>query len=344
MNLFRVVTIAVAQTEFDTDLSHGWQHDLVGYAGIIGALIFLLSTDRLLFFFLSGIPDDAGKNETVNVFVSTWNRIFVSSTVIESEKRSLDQKQNRLTKPQSNQHLWFAIVMLIACLLTGLPSYGKWSANFGSTKHFNQSLDLTSVTSSWLDIDHLDGCQLLNFETEQRDVSSQFGEYSNKWTVTDDSRNILHSLDHSFDGWHNLTICYRSIGWRMEKMVHRDHETSGENWPVVYAEFVKPSGEHAYLCFSLFTTAGEFVAPEGEAGITQGLTARLRQLRLDTQQTVQIQTLTSSLVALDQSTLDKLVEDHLTVRTELRKRIQSLAVTSDNTQNGAGEDLGGPQQ
>jgi exosortase len=76
MNVCRVLTIAVAQIQFQQDLTSGWKHDLVGYAAMLLAIPFLLSTDKLILFVFDVVSDDPRKHQKINVLVLAWNWAF----------------------------------------------------------------------------------------------------------------------------------------------------------------------------------------------------------------------------------------------------------------------------
>ena len=76
MNVCRVLTIAVAQIQFQQDLTSGWKHDLVGYAAMLLAIPFLLSTDKLILFVFDIVSDDPRKHQKINVLVLAWNWAF----------------------------------------------------------------------------------------------------------------------------------------------------------------------------------------------------------------------------------------------------------------------------
>ena len=131
MNVFRVIAIAMAQTQLQLDLTSGWKHEAVGYVGILLAICFMLSTDRLLLFFFGGIPDDPMKNTSVNLFVSIWNWLFVTpETYIadsgniagknEHSSRGIASTRSALTRP----YRIAAIAMAIMTALSAIPTWG----------------------------------------------------------------------------------------------------------------------------------------------------------------------------------------------------------------------------
>jgi hypothetical protein len=127
----------------------------------------------------------------------------------------------------------------------------------------------------------------------------------------------------------------------MQKMVLKDAEDAGTPWPVVYAKFLKPTGEHASLCFSLFTVSGEPVQPDGEAGLLDGLKSRIRQAQWGSQQTIQVQSLTESLVAPTQDSIDHLISRHVQVRDLL---LQQVRLSASGESSGTADDQGQANQ
>ncbi len=81
MNVVRVVCIGFAQERLGLNLSHGWPHEVLGYACLTGAILLLLSTDRLLRVVFFPIPvESAGKQR--NPLINAWNRCFREFTAV----------------------------------------------------------------------------------------------------------------------------------------------------------------------------------------------------------------------------------------------------------------------
>ncbi|MEZ6131852.1 MAG: exosortase/archaeosortase family protein [Planctomycetaceae bacterium] len=79
MNVLRICAISVAWSEFQWDLSIGWQHDALGYAALATAAGLVLSADALMEFFFESVPDTRGSGVSFlfrNPFIVFWNRIF----------------------------------------------------------------------------------------------------------------------------------------------------------------------------------------------------------------------------------------------------------------------------
>lgn len=78
MNVCRVLIVALASVLAGIDLATGWQHEVVGYVSMLLAIPMLLSTDRLVEFLFSAIPDDPWKYRKVNNLVLAWNYLFAA--------------------------------------------------------------------------------------------------------------------------------------------------------------------------------------------------------------------------------------------------------------------------
>lgn len=98
MNVCRVLVVALADVLAGVDLVTGWQHELVGYVTMLLAIPMLLSTDRLLEFIFSGVPDDPAQYRQVNIFVLAWNHLFGS--------RRLDAESSAQMTPPAFSEQW----------------------------------------------------------------------------------------------------------------------------------------------------------------------------------------------------------------------------------------------
>ncbi|MBX3439564.1 MAG: exosortase U, partial [Planctomycetaceae bacterium] len=105
----------------------------------------------------------------------------------------------------------------------------------------------------------LDGWVRTNFESQERDSSSAFGEHSRIWTYERGRSVVRLSLDFVFPEWHGLTACYQGAGWKLNSQSRVEKGATR-----VEALFSKPEGDHAYLLFDLFDSQGKpYVSPAG---------------------------------------------------------------------------------
>jgi len=125
MNVTRVLSIAVAQIKFQTDLTTGWQHDAVGYAAMLLSIPFLLSTDRLLQFFFGSIPDDPRKHAKINVLILGWNWLLATSAEVLDTPAEIAERLRKLPEWSALQNSRRRILAGLAALalLAALPSW-----------------------------------------------------------------------------------------------------------------------------------------------------------------------------------------------------------------------------
>ena len=123
---------------------------------------------------------------------------------------------------------------------------------------------------------------LPNLKCANGSFDSQFGQYSRIYRLTrDDSPSIVTlSVDFPFYDQHELTVCYRNIGWQLidRNAVFVDAEQLAEQ-AIIRARFESAEG-HGLLLFGHLDGKGELLAPRYvmDSGSTfHRLFARFRQ-------------------------------------------------------------------
>ena len=208
MNIFRVVAIAVTWQNWGLDISEGWKHDALGYTALLGAILLLISTDALLYFFLTPFNDHVYGpfvGMYSNPFTSVWN--VVCGNIFHSDAAKL----NRL------QWEWLSvgkvrIVALVAASLQGVillaGGIGQISVTDSDPAIFEESLLP----------DKMEGFNVVEYATETRKRSSSWGQYSNIWRFRGHGLSASVSCDHPFLDWHYLNLCYTGSGWTVGQM------------------------------------------------------------------------------------------------------------------------------
>lgn len=80
LNILRVAAISIAWSEYQHDLSVGWQHDLVGHLALVIAAALVYSADATIEFICSPVPDAPGARLSavyLNPITSCWNWLFL---------------------------------------------------------------------------------------------------------------------------------------------------------------------------------------------------------------------------------------------------------------------------
>ena len=103
----------------------------------------------------------------------------------------------------------------------------------------------------------------VNFEKQTRDRDDQLGRFSRTFEYRDenDTRYIV-SCDFPYpDGWHELTTCYRGLGWKLDdrRVVDSESKLNANGWQTLEADFSKPDGSHGLLMASAFDDTGQAI-------------------------------------------------------------------------------------
>ena len=178
--------------------------------------------------------------------------------------------------------------ILVACLVvvTAVSIRTAWlrayPANYQPPAAY---LEVSTPDAGVLPVD-LVGMNQESFEHINRGPSFLWAKNSYVWTYADDELQVVISLDRPWDQWHNLNVCYSSIGWTTEAKL-------GVSMPDGLLQAAMPEYRHSELsmkrayewAFVVFSTidqkGGHVQEPESAEpfslrGISSNLLARLR--------------------------------------------------------------------
>ena len=249
MNVLRISIIVIAWQNWEVDLSHGWQHDAIGYIALAGAVLMLLSADCLLHFLFAPFADHtygpfAGVHS--NPFTAAWN--FTCG--------------GRLTphRPASPGLLPMNFVLsgcatlavFIGCLQM-IMIYANGTRRFALPESNVAVFDESALPQE------MNGFQLINYSTETRDNGSNWGEFSNIWRYQGHGMSVVVSCDHPFLNWHYLNICYAGTGWNIS---HSDELKDDPEWhSITFGMKNEGAGRHGRVIYSHFTASGRPMPP-----------------------------------------------------------------------------------
>lgn len=317
-NVVRVLTIAIAWHNSQWDLSTGTQHSILGYICLAGATFMVISTDQLIGAFTSPIPalEERGSKQVV---VRIWNWFFSPRELSGKSVRASIRPAPVLLRSTAAT-LALAVVLASGQVYAGYLKPDSDSVSQTSVESFTRQ-DLPEQLGEW---------KQNSYTTETRRVGSSFGEFSNSWEYKQgqqDDTAVIVSCDHSFLGWHNLEVCYEGRGWIVEDRQIVDEDSTGD-WPAVGVEFSKPTGEHAYVIYSLFDTAGEVVRPP-RSSVGASLANRIflkaglgQDVRL---QSIQAQVFVETPERISDVQKTDLIQQHVATREQLRTRYMETA-------------------
>lgn len=277
MNTIRIFAIPVAERAFKLDLSTGISHALLGYCTLAVGILLLMSTDQLLMFLFGPVdPESGGRGGLGGIISNAWNRVIAGS----QDHNPVDVGRKKISSASKMLIVAMGGLMLIGGIMQ-FVDVGR--SLFGSAQrvHFFQSVISHPAEKEDLP-EQINGWALSEenpFRAEDRDHGNDLGLHSDTWTyVAPRQFRMITSLDQTFPGWHELTICYQNQGWKLDsrKKVLVKMENSDKEWPYIQAEFSNKTGEKAFLVFSLFDAFGLPYDPPAEWETIDFYLSRLR--------------------------------------------------------------------
>jgi exosortase len=174
-------------------------------------------------------------------------------------------------------------------------------------------------------------CATMNqasFAPQERERDNLFGNFSRTYEYRDErGTKYLVSCDFPLepDG-HELTNCYRGIGWTLTRRELREGATAAEGsgaWGYAEADFYKPEEGYAFLVFCSFDEYGGRVTPPSYTlwdDIQRTFERQLYSTRSD--RTFQVQVWTTGSLAID----DKQRETARELLIDARDRFRSVVI------------------
>jgi exosortase len=240
-NAIRVAAVVYLADNGYEQFSHGTPHEMFGLA--IFVLIFgvTLSVDRALDLF--SVPRG------------------VAATTVNSpgSERVTEDSNSSPTIHGSRPPLavWGLMgLYLVIFLFSARLTYAK-------RNHFDridfQGNEMIAVDESELPAS-IEGWTLKSFKPELRDEGSLFAPESFVWTYQRGTLSAIVSLDSPYPEFHDLTLCYRGVGWDVK--AHHEYEEdsqTGFSW----LEMDKPS-EFGRVYFAAYSRDGQLAPPAYE--------------------------------------------------------------------------------
>ena len=271
-NVLRVLLIVVAYNSWAIDLSIGWPHELLGLVvftialGLMGSLAVLV---RVLF---ARIPAPEWQSSRV---VRAWNWLVAGRRSERQTGRDEFFVEPTPQQPQPPQSERQPVVPVVP--VTPRPIFA-WSV--AAVFLFLGGLQLVLMPGQRPTIDgrrpppaeivsesllpaEQDGWTLVDYEVQERGERSQ-SPHSNSWTYRCPTFTAIVSFDYPYEAPHDLSVCYRNIGWRIgDQHVAGDTGRVGSQsrWPYQVVECHKPIEEHGHLLFCAFDVDGQPLDP-----------------------------------------------------------------------------------
>jgi len=152
--------------------------------------------------------------------------------------------------------------------------------------------------------------------------------WTHAWRFTDTDLNALVAFDQAdFKHWHDLTVCYEGIGWKVYDRHADSTLTDGQDWPYIVARLSHRDTE-AVLVFSLFFDDGDPVdaaAYEQQRSMKLDFTDRFSSRFNDQQRRIssvanlrQCQVFATDTQKISEQQLQQIVDLHLETRSVFR--------------------------
>ncbi len=342
MNTIRIFAIPIADRMLKLDLSTGVSHMFLGYTTLAIGVLLLLSTDQFLLFLFGPVDPDAAEGNGLSRFISrTWNR-----NIAGVEEDGGTPKQQTSRKKISAASGMLILIMGGLMILGGIWQFidvGRSLFSGVQRVQFFQSIISHPCEREDLP-QQIDGWELsvkTPYRSEEREHGNDLGLHSDVWNyIAPRQFPMIVSMDQTFPGWHELTICYQNQGWKLDsrkKKVVASIDNPDLQWAYVEAEFSKNTGEKSFLVFSLFDAFGEPCDPPEKWELIDFLLSRIRnrlsqrvRAQLFRGETFQTQAFVTSFVALSDKQKEQISDRYLQLRERLRaKFIERRMLTTD---------------
>ncbi|HMO86040.1 MAG TPA: exosortase U [Lacipirellulaceae bacterium] len=168
----------------------------------------------------------------------------------------------------------------------------------------------------------LAGAQREAFSAQERDRDDLMGAYSRSFEYRDERGTLyLVSCDFPYEGgWHELTVCYRGVGWTLEERTIAESDAE-QGWPRMEASFTKPGGVQAFLTVCGFDETGTAI-PLPTMSLWEDAWRALTQRETRSHRVAfQVQVFTTSGDEIDERTRDTARALLLAARQLLREQI-----------------------
>jgi exosortase len=268
MNVIRITTIAIVFDRWGLDWSTGMSHEILGLVVFTFIFLALVSTDYLLLAVLAPIKQRGGESVGQPIHfgrrvVDFWDWLgrFGAPRTTSSSGNELSEASHgwKFSAQRSPGLAPLAAFAALAAAQLTIPYWFQTPAVAKvNTIERALALDADVLPSA------LAGLQRAGFTEQERASDDIFGHHSRVYNFKDEQGNdYMVSCDFPFGpNWHDLTVCYRGIGWQLREQAVRPGGPEKEKpWSLVESGFAKPDGSAAWLVYSVFDEFGASIDP-----------------------------------------------------------------------------------
>ena len=239
-NLARVLLIVLADVKLGyTGLAEGLPHSMLSIFIFLVIIPLIFSTDRFLLF----ISPWANRSAYTAQTKKPWSHSFLEMI------------------PDLN-HSWLSS-WAVGLLFALIACFQFWIVGRDTLTLTRPNIEIAEIGVNGLP-DRILGSQRIGYEKQDRKFNHINGEHSQMWRYAFNNRYPADvSIDYTFTGWHELSICYTNNGYNItNKTVDGTVEGDDLKDPYMRVEMVMPhTGQHGYLLFCLFDENGKRMKP-----------------------------------------------------------------------------------
>ena len=247
-NALRIATVVFVAENYTKAIAEGRPHELLGLVIFFMIILLVVSTDRILQVILDMRQQSQNTDEiSEDTIDGTVNPVRKSSA-----------------KPLPKFFRWsfalFAVVLALCGvrLMTSTVNAHVFNPLFESPAFpISAKPDLPQTIGPW---------ELQNFEAVSRGEDVILANQSYIWTYKNGNVELLVSVDGPWEFWHDISYCYRGVGWNTDVIQKFDLQPAGEqptSGPLNHTriELSRNSGEKGFVLFTQNDLDGNEVRP-----------------------------------------------------------------------------------
>jgi exosortase len=241
-NAIRIAVVVYVSDNWFEGIAAGAYHEFLGIVVFALIVALALSTDKAI---------DAVQPEVIDEF--GFEEITTLDGIVEAKVPTTPRVPTTLARIGN----WVSVVYFALVLIFGIRL--AYAQNVYQPTAFRDS-DLRTVNQDDLPSE-IEGWKVVNFEHQSRPLTSLLSPSSYLWTLEKDSEKAVVSLDGPYHAFHDLSVCYRGLGWYVES--NYDTLPSGKDvttttGPVSVLEMTKRKQEGIVL-FSAIDRSGRLI-------------------------------------------------------------------------------------
>ena len=247
-NAIRIATVVFVAENYTKSIAEGRPHELLGLVIFFMIILLVVSTDRIL-------------QVILDMRQQSQNTVPFSEATIDGTVNPVSKSS---AKPLPKFLRWsfalFAVVLALCGvrLMTSTVNAHVFNPLFESPAFpISAGPDLPQSIGPW---------ELQEFEAVSRGEDVILANQSYIWTYKNGNVELLVSVDGPWEFWHDISYCYRGVGWNTDVIQKFDLQPAGKqptSGPLNHTriELSRNSGEKGVVLFTQNDLDGNEVQP-----------------------------------------------------------------------------------